>query len=103
MADIQFSSVIPVLPSIDIEASVNFYRNKLGFSLAFQYPEYAGVEAGPVQIHFWHCEDPEIPRRRVAGSICWVSTLSIKRRFSREWSIRMDRLRTNRGAFASSQ
>jgi catechol 2,3-dioxygenase-like lactoylglutathione lyase family enzyme len=62
VADVKFSSAIPVLPSIDIEASLNFYRSKLGFSLAFQYPEYGGVEAGSIQIHFCHCEDPELPK-----------------------------------------
>lgn len=73
MADIQFRSAIPVLPAIDIEASVDFYQNKLGFSLAFQYPEYAGVEVGPIQIHFWHCKDPEIPK----ASNCRVHLLGV--------------------------
>lgn len=62
MADVDFSSAIPVLPSLDIDASVSFYKEKLGFSLAFQYPDYAGVQRGPVQIHFWRCQDPAIPK-----------------------------------------
>ena len=62
MADIEFNSAVPVLPSLDIEASVSFYKESLGFSLAFQYPDYAGVQRGPVQVHFWRCEDPAIPK-----------------------------------------
>ena len=73
MADVQFSSAIPVLPASDIEASVAFYQAKLGFSLAFQYPEYAGVQCGSVQIHFWHCADPEIPK----VSSCRVNVLGV--------------------------
>jgi catechol 2,3-dioxygenase-like lactoylglutathione lyase family enzyme len=62
MASIELDSAVPVLPSLDIDASVSFFREKLGFSLAFQYPDYAGVERGSVQIHFWHCGDPSIPK-----------------------------------------
>jgi len=62
MATIEFDSAIPVLPALDVEASVAFYQQKLGFALAFRYPDYAGVQRGSVQIHLWRCEDPEIPK-----------------------------------------
>jgi uncharacterized glyoxalase superfamily protein PhnB len=73
MAVVEFTSAIPVLPASDIEASVAFYRDKLGFSLAFQYPEYAGVEFGPVQIHFCHCDDPEIAK----ATSCRVNVIEV--------------------------
>ena len=73
MADVEFSSAIPVLPASDIEESVTFYQSKLGFSLAFQYPQYAGVQAGPIQIHFWHCEDLEIPK----STSCRVNVMGV--------------------------
>ena len=73
MAVVEFTSAIPVLPASDIEASVAFYRDKLGFSLAFQYPEYAGVEFGPVQIHSSHCDDPEIAK----STSCRVNVLEV--------------------------
>jgi catechol 2,3-dioxygenase-like lactoylglutathione lyase family enzyme len=62
MASIEFRAAVPVLPALDIEASVSFYQEKLGFTVAFRYPDYAGVQRGPVQIHFWRCKDPEIPK-----------------------------------------
>jgi catechol 2,3-dioxygenase-like lactoylglutathione lyase family enzyme len=58
---IEVLSAIPVLPALDIEKTIAFYREKLGFELAFQYPDYAGLRYGPVEVHFWHCEDPAIP------------------------------------------
>ena len=62
MTAIEFNSAVPVLPVLDLAKSVTFYEEKLGFSLAFQYPNYAGVQRGPVQVHFWLCDDPAIPK-----------------------------------------
>ena len=61
MANPELGFAIPVLPALDIEAAVAFYREKLGFEAVFQYPEYAGLARDGVQIHLWHCEDPVIP------------------------------------------
>jgi hypothetical protein len=61
MASVEILSAIPVLPALDLEKTIAFYRDKLSFGLAFQYGDYAGLQYGPVEIHFWHCEDPAIP------------------------------------------
>jgi catechol 2,3-dioxygenase-like lactoylglutathione lyase family enzyme len=52
------TQVQPVLPSQDVEASIDFYVRRLGFALAFQdaeSPTYAGVRRNGVELHFqWH-------------------------------------------------
>ena len=53
--------VQPVLPSRDVAASIGFYVERLGFSLAFHQPDqpaYAGVRRDAVELHLqWR--DPE--------------------------------------------
>ena len=50
--------VQPVLPSQDVEASIRFYVEQLGFTLAFadaEHPTYAGMRRGGAEIHLqWH-------------------------------------------------
>ena len=44
--------IIPQLRTTDIQASVQFYTDKLGFALEFIYQDfYAGVSAGNQMIH----------------------------------------------------
>ena len=55
-------AVNPVLPSRDVKRSIEFYVNRLGFTLGFQdspdEPHYAGFRRDGVEIHVqWH--DPE--------------------------------------------
>jgi len=55
----KFQTVNPVLPSRDVQASVQFYVSRLGFSLQFQDstddPRYAGLRRDNVEIHIqWH-------------------------------------------------
>jgi catechol 2,3-dioxygenase-like lactoylglutathione lyase family enzyme len=53
----------PVLASLDIQRSVDFFVSKLGFdSLYAKQGEYGVVRNGPVGIHFWACSDPAIPK-----------------------------------------
>jgi hypothetical protein len=56
-----FISAIPKLASLDIQRSITFFEN-LGFTKAAHYPDYGIVEQGSVQIHFWLCTDPAVPR-----------------------------------------
>lgn len=54
---------VPILASLDIEKTVEFYRNKLGFETKYAQPgEYAIVQRDTVQIHFWNCDDKRIPQ-----------------------------------------
>ena len=54
-----FQSVQPVLPSRNVAASIDFYVDRLGFTLAFQDsptdPRYAGVRRDGIELHLqWH-------------------------------------------------
>lgn len=57
------TSIIPQLRTTDIQASVAFYTEKLGFALEFIHQDfYAGVSAGKQMIHLKLVEerDPSI-------------------------------------------
>lgn len=53
---------VPVLASLDIEATQRFYADKLGFRAVARYPDYGIVERDDVQIHFWLTDDADIPK-----------------------------------------
>lgn len=51
--------VQPVLPTQDVQSSIDFYVQQLGFHLCFQdqelNPQYAGVKRDGVELHLqWH-------------------------------------------------
>jgi hypothetical protein len=56
-----FISTVPKLASLDIQRSIAFFE-KLGFAKSTRYPDYAIVEQDGVQIHFWLCTDPAVPK-----------------------------------------
>jgi DNA-binding transcriptional MerR regulator len=58
----QLERAIPVLASLDIEATQRFYAEKLGFTAVARYPDYGIVERDGVQIHFWLTDDADIPK-----------------------------------------
>lgn len=52
---------IPLLASLDIDRTLTFYAEKLGFEMeVFHVDDAAGVERDGVQIHFWKCDDRHI-------------------------------------------
>lgn len=58
----QLERAVPVLASLDIEATQRFYADKLGFTAVARYPDYGIVERDNVQIHFWLTDDADIPK-----------------------------------------
>jgi hypothetical protein len=59
--DKRLISATPVLASLDIERSVNFFCEHLGFSrLYVQQDTYGVVLRDAVSIHFWSCADRHI-------------------------------------------
>ena len=57
----QIHSTVPVIATDDIQKTLSYYTDVLGFSLDFKYGEpvvYAGVKSGSAQIYFTH--DPEL-------------------------------------------
>jgi DNA-binding transcriptional MerR regulator len=53
---------IPVLPSLDLDATQRFYADHFGFDPLFRYPDYAICARDGVQIHFWLTDDVDIPK-----------------------------------------
>jgi len=51
MSDIQLTRAIPVLPAREIGAASGFYRDVLGFAVAFEMGDYSGVTRGPIELH----------------------------------------------------
>lgn len=52
---------IPLLASLDLDRTLAFYVEKLGFDVeVFHVDDAAGVERDGVQIHFWLCDERQI-------------------------------------------
>jgi len=62
-APIQLIAATPILASLDINRSVEFFVSKLGFQSVYAVAgQYGIVDHGAVHIHFWPCSDPQIPK-----------------------------------------
>ena len=53
-------STIPVLASLDIAQSRQFYAERLGFSCQQQAPDYLIMARDGCELHFWLCTDRAI-------------------------------------------
>ena len=53
---------VPVLASLDIEATLRFYAERMKFVAVARYPDYGIVARDDVQIHFWLTDDADIPK-----------------------------------------
>lgn len=59
--ELEFISATPILASLDIEKSVDFFASKLGFTkIHVAQGEYGIVGRGKVFLHFWACGDKYI-------------------------------------------
>jgi catechol 2,3-dioxygenase-like lactoylglutathione lyase family enzyme len=65
---------VPVLPSLDLDATGRFYVEKLGFELVSRYPNYAVCARGGVQLHFWPTNDENLPKQ----SSCRIDVTGIE-------------------------
>lgn len=64
--------VIPQLRTMDMEASIRFYTEKLGFTLEFNYEDfYVGIRVGDQVIHLKEVDepDPSIPYVNECGHL----------------------------------
>jgi catechol 2,3-dioxygenase-like lactoylglutathione lyase family enzyme len=53
--------VLPVLPSLDLEATLAFYRDKLGFErVPNEETSYLIIRRGGMELHFWQVDDPKL-------------------------------------------
>ncbi|MDQ3062531.1 MAG: VOC family protein [Acidobacteriota bacterium] len=53
-------STIPVLASLNIKETVEFYEQKLGFRFGYADENYAICKRDDCEIHFWFCDDKHI-------------------------------------------
>ena len=59
--DTQFISATPVLASLDIARTVEFYRAQLGFAVLYaEQDAYGVVMRGSVSLHFWACKERHV-------------------------------------------
>ena len=65
---------IPVLASLDLQATQRFYADKIGFESVAQYPDYAICARDGVQVHFWLTDDADIPK----ATSCRIDVHSIE-------------------------
>ena len=53
-------NIAPQLRTTDMDSSISFYTEKLGFVVEFNYQDfYAGIKAGEQMIHLKLVEDPD--------------------------------------------
>ena len=61
--DITFHKAIPHLPTLSMEKSLAYYREKFGFEEIDGSSGYGvTLRKGQVLLQLWECDDPEIPR-----------------------------------------
>ncbi|MCA8940248.1 MAG: VOC family protein [Planctomycetes bacterium] len=69
----KLTAAVPILPVADMAATIDFYTNKLGFQLAFQWGEsgdgksgdtvYAGIVRDGIRVHLNRFGDPALARK----------------------------------------
>lgn len=57
---ITFTKAVPVLASLNIEATEKFYQEKLGFETVNNYGNYLLMERAGCMLHFWLTDDKYI-------------------------------------------
>lgn len=76
----RFLSATPVLASLDIERTIDFYVSKLGCSAVHAEQGVYGIVAlGEVPIHFWACGE----RRIAEATSCRIEVKGIEPLFAR--------------------
>lgn len=66
---------IPVLASLDLMQSVQFYTQFLGFEGEVIGDNYAIVKRGAIEIHFWKCDDRNIAE----NTSCYIRVQDVDR------------------------
>ena len=92
-----FTYVVPVLPSANIARDVAWYKEKAGFSILFSDPMYAALYRDKINIHLqWHADTPDDPL--LGGSVVRIFVKNIKpvfEEFVKRGTVKQDRLRLN--------
>lgn len=64
---------VPKLASLDIDRTLAFWSEKLGFERVSTSGEHGVAERDGVQVHFWRTDDPAIPKQ----TGCWIEVAGI--------------------------
>jgi catechol 2,3-dioxygenase-like lactoylglutathione lyase family enzyme len=56
----RITSTVPVLASLDIGQTLDFYTRHLGFTAIAQHAGYLMVQRDGAEIHFWLCAEKHI-------------------------------------------
>ncbi|MBD8890270.1 bleomycin resistance protein [Roseibium litorale] len=59
---------IPVLPSLDLDETLSFYRDVLRFGLIYKDETRLIVRRGSMELHFWPVDD----RRLCENASCYI-------------------------------
>lgn len=71
----RIQSTVPILASLDIQATIRFYVDMLGFVLLNEYPDYMLLERDGCEIHFWSCNEKHIAE----NTACYVRVREIEK------------------------
>ena len=67
----RLGQTIPALPARDVAAALDFYRDRLGFEVAYQVAGFAIVRRDDAVIHLWQADDEAWRGREVgAAPVC---------------------------------
>jgi catechol 2,3-dioxygenase-like lactoylglutathione lyase family enzyme len=69
---------IPILASLNEEATVKFYTEKLGFTFHSSWDGYLIFSRDGVNIHLWPTEDPEIAK----STGCYVNVTEVDKLYT---------------------
>lgn len=61
-------SASPVLASLDMDKTLHFYTNRLGFKATYHDSSYGIVVRDKIVIHFWKCDNRIFPE----NTSCYV-------------------------------
>jgi len=65
---------VPVLASLNIDKTVQFYQTKLGFNrVGYKDENYAVVCRDQIEIHFWKCNDKIHPEH----TSCYIRVIDV--------------------------
>jgi catechol 2,3-dioxygenase-like lactoylglutathione lyase family enzyme len=66
---------VPVLASLDLDSTLRFYAERLGFEPVARYPDYATCARDGVAVHFSLTDDAELPK----VTACRIDVVGIDR------------------------
>ena len=92
-----FLSIVPVLPSLDIERDINWYMEKTGFNCVFSDGMYAILSRDNLSLHLqWHADTEDDPL--IGGSVVRIFVNNIKPLFAEfveRGTVNQDKFRPN--------